>query len=102
MASRPTRRRAQELTKADWVEAAKAIVYAMCVAMPDPFADEFWRRFDAQHGEKFRKSRDGRAFGGVMQEAKRLGWCVPTQEFRRVGRCHKHPRPVWRSLIYRP
>lgn len=48
------------------------------------------------------ETRDKRAMGGAMRQARAAGLIEPTDVFRSSAqvRCHANPRRVWRSLVW--
>lgn len=64
--------------------------------------DEVWRHISAYYPDAI--PRDGRALGGAMLTADRLGIATPLDEWRNSTNrtCHTRPKRIWRSLTYTP
>lgn len=60
-------------------------------------ADDVWDELSTEQ-----QTRDLRALGPVMLNAKRQGWIEKTDDYKlsKLATSHRHPRPVWRSLIF--
>lgn len=64
-------------------------------------SDDVEERYAAMPAPK-PETHDGRAFGAVMRQAARNGWCEKTNTVRDSTRAslHKSPRAIWRSKLY--
>jgi len=81
-----------------WYDAALRIVYDLCASRREFTADTFWDEM----GKTMHKTHDGRAFGSIMKEAARNGWCRKSGEFTKTKRrnCHGSDIPIWTSEIF--
>lgn len=81
-----------------WLEAARRIVYDLCASRKEFTADTFWDEM----GKTMHKTHDGRAFGAVMREAARNGWCQKSGRWTKTKRenCHGSDIPIWESEIF--
>jgi hypothetical protein len=70
------------------------VIRALCVKQTSFISEEIWMILGARA-----RGCELRHLGLVMLKAQRRGWCVRTDQYHVIPRCHNLIRPVWRSLI---
>ena len=86
-----------------WQDTALAAVHQCAFGKESFIVDEVWEYMYDLHGAEQAHTRDNRAMGSIIVEAKKYGWITATNEYRPSARTKSHgnPRRVWKSLIYR-
>lgn len=85
----------EEAADDDWKEEALAAVERTCMALPEFISDDVWTTGGLE------STREDRALGPILLQARRLGWCEKTDRLRPSRRSHLSGKPVWRSLVRR-
>lgn len=76
---------------AEWIAAAKAVVWAL-IKLGEPFtSDHIWRGLDERG---VGKPREPRALGAVLRAAAKAGYIQSTGEWFKSERPENHSRPV--------
>jgi hypothetical protein len=85
---------------APWKSKALEILWITARRYEYFFADDYHRLAGQM---KLERPPDGRAWGGVVVQARKNGWISKTGEYRESKRphVHAHPCPVYRSHIFR-
>jgi hypothetical protein len=65
---------------------------------PGFFCDDFWA---SEEAKRIHSPANLKAFGPVIQRARREGLMVPSGEHRPSKASHLSPKPCWTSLVYR-
>jgi len=76
-----------------WCIAALEAVRLTCVRHREFISDDVW-------DSGLDSTREDRALGPIMLEAKRLGYCCKTDRTRPSRRSHGSGKPIWVSLIW--
>lgn len=79
-----------------WKLAALEAVKRTCLQLPEFISDDIW-----DTGE-LKSTREDRALGPVLLEARRRGWARKTDRVRPSVRSHLSGKPIWQSLIFEP
>lgn len=83
-----------------WADTMLELVRWTCREQLYFTADDIFGRVDAMPGMS--KTHDLRAFGPVMKDAAKRGYCEKTDRVRESSRksLHASPRAIWRSKLY--
>ena len=76
-----------------WKTDALAAVKQTCLRLETFISDDVWETGSLE------STREDRALGPVLLQARRLGWCEKTDRVRPSKRSHLSGKPVWRSLL---
>jgi len=79
----------------DWKLEALRAIETTCLNLPEFISDDIWKTGGLQ------STREDRALGPLLLQAKRLKWCEKTGVLRPSKRSHLSGKPVWRSLIFK-
>lgn len=93
---------AQAAANADtaWFDAALRSVSWLAMTQEHFTTDDVW----AVLVDRDEATHEPRALGAVMQRARKLGYCVPTDRYQNSARpdCHSRPVRVWESSLVKP
>lgn len=89
-------KRAMENADPMWKADAMDCIKSVAQRMNRFTADDIWELGNLP------RTIENRRLGPLLNQAKKRGWCVPTNDYERSRQpqCHGMPRRIWQSLIY--
>ncbi len=82
----------------DWKKIALDKVWLLCETRATFTADDFWEEM----AKTMAVTHENRAYGSIIRQAMKNGWCVRTNVFVKSKRqhCHSMDIPQYQSLLF--